>query len=157
MNQLAKKETAEMQTISNNGSQYHKMMELAITSDGGIDKLEKVMILQERWEAKEAKKSFIQAMASFQSKCPTIIAKKKGHNYKYAPMCDVVKQVGQLIADNGLSYRFENEVINGLISITCVVSHLDGHSERTMMSAEEKMITREVKTAFKLKAQQLHT
>jgi len=135
MNNLKVKESAEVQTISTEASQYQKMIEIAITSDAGIDKLEKVMALQERWEAKEAKKSFIQAMASFQAQCPTIIAKKQGHNYKYAPMCDVVKQVGQLIADNGLSYRFEQESNNDEIAITCVVSHADGHSERLRLSA----------------------
>jgi hypothetical protein len=111
------------------------MIEIAITSNADIDKLERLMDLQERWEAKEAKKSFNAALSRFQATCPTIICRKKGHNYKYAPMCDVVKQVSGLIADNGLSYRFEQQSVNGMICITCVVSHVGGHSERLKLEA----------------------
>jgi hypothetical protein len=136
MNKLAKKQESNIQTI-NSGSQYQKMIELAITSNADIDKLERLMDLQERWEAKEAKKAFNAAMSSFQSTCPTIIARKQGHNYKYAPMCDVVSQVGKLIADNGLSYRFEQTSNGGNIFITCIVSHLDGHSERLTIDAQD--------------------
>ena len=126
MNELKVSNVTEL----SGGSQYQKLIEVAITSNADIDKLERLMDLQERWEAKEAKKSYVQAMADFQAKCPTIICRKQGHNYKYAPMGDIIKQVGQLIADNGLSYRFEQESKDDLISITCVASHINGHSER---------------------------
>ena len=45
-----------------------KLLELAISKDVDIDKLEKLMQLQERWDANQAKKAFLNAMSVFQSK-----------------------------------------------------------------------------------------
>lgn len=117
-------------------TQYQKLMEIAISSNADVDKLEKLMDLQDRWESKEAKKSFTRAMASFQSQCPTIKKVKNGHNYKYAPMCDVIEQVKVLEAECGLSHRFEQDTKGQAIAITCVISHIDGHSERLRLEAE---------------------
>lgn len=135
MKDLAKKEQPNIVTIDT-GTQYQRLMEIALTSDAGIDKLEKLMILQERYEANLARKAFSQALANFQSECPTIICKKQGHNYKYAPMGDVVEQTKVLIAKNGLSYRFEQKTEGSLIIICCVVGHVDGHSERLQLQAD---------------------
>ena len=119
----------------NQVTQYQKLMEMAISSNADVDKLEKLMDLQDRWEQKEAKKAFTQSMARFQSQCPVIQRTKNGHNFKYAPMCDVIAQVKELEADCGLSHRFEQDTQNDSISITCVVSHIDGHSEKLRLEA----------------------
>ena len=118
------------------GAQYNKMMELAISSEGGVEKLEKIMDLQDRWEAKEAKKSFTLALSQFQQSCPIIEKKKKGHNYMYATLPSIVAQIKKPLGDCGLSYRFEqNHLEAGLIKVTCVLSHVDGHSESTAMES----------------------
>ena len=109
------------------------LMQVAVESNADIDKLEKLMALQERWEAGNAKKSFYSALADFQRNCPDIKKMKKGHNYMYAPLGDIVAQIKGLLADCGLSIRFEQDHSNG-ITVTCVVSHKDGHSERTTMT-----------------------
>lgn len=121
--------------LTDSTTQYQKLMEIAISSNADVDKLEKLMDLQDRWEKKEAKKAFNVAMSRFQSQCPVIQKTKTGHNFKYAPMCDVIKQVKELEADCGLSHRFEQETQNDSISITCVVSHIDGHSEKLRLEA----------------------
>jgi hypothetical protein len=110
-------------------------MEIAINTNADVDKLEKLMDLQDRFEKKEAKKAFTKAMARFQSLCPVIKKTKTGHNFSYAPMCDVIDQVKALESDCGLSHRFEQDTQNDSISITCVVSHIDGHSERLRLEA----------------------
>lgn len=140
MNDIVKKEQSNIVAISQ-GAQYQKLMEIALTTDAGIEKLEKIMMLQENWEAKEAKKTFIIALSSFQAECPTIKKSKPvEYNgkvmYKYAPIEDVITQVGALIASNGLSYRFEQDQSNGIIGITCIVSHIDGHSESNRMESQ---------------------
>lgn len=109
------------------------LMQVAVESNADIDKLEKLMALQERWEAGNAKKSFYSALAEFQRSCPDIKKLKKGHNYMYAPLGDIVAQIKGLLADCGLSVRFEQDHSNG-ITVTCVVSHKEGHSERTTMT-----------------------
>ena len=116
-------------------NQPMRLLELAISNNADVDKLEKLMALQERWNAQEAKKSFLRAMATFQESCPDIIKAKKGHNCLYAPLSDIVTQVRGLLADNGLSYRFE-QTHESQIEVTCIVSHVDGHSEKTTMKAD---------------------
>ena len=110
-----------------------ELVSKAIESNS-MEALERLMDLQEKWEAKQARKSFYDAMAEFQSKCPVIIKKKQGHNYKYAPMEDIISQVSGLIALCGLSYRWEQSQSEGSISVSCIVTHRDGHSETLTIS-----------------------
>lgn len=113
------------------------LVSAAVNSGADVEKLEKLMDLQDRWEKKEAKKSFYKALSKFQSVCPDIIAKKQGHNSKYAPIGDIVAQIKQPLSESGLTYRFEQtQNDKGAIKITCVVSHFDGHEERTSLSSE---------------------
>ena len=111
-----------------------RLVEMAIQSNADIEKLEKLMDLQDRWEAGNAKKQFLLAMAKFQSICPDIIKMKKAHNSNYAPLGDIVNQIREPLSSCGLSYRFEQDHSNG-IKVKCIVSHCDGHSESTQMSA----------------------
>ena len=58
-----------------------KLIEMALTSNADIDKLERLMAMQTAWEEKNAKREFLDALARFQSKCPDIRKMKQGHNY----------------------------------------------------------------------------
>jgi len=120
------------------------LLQLAIEKDVDIDKLEKLMAMSERWNAQQAKKSFLVAMATFQSKCPEL---KKGKSvvfgdsskakYKYIPLGEIVKQIKAPLKSCGLSYRWKTEEVEGKIKLTCIVSHIDGHSECNTMTAEK--------------------
>lgn len=111
-----------------------RLLELAINRDADIDKLERLMEMQNQWEDRNAKREFLAAVARFQSKCPDIKKLKQGHNYKYAPLADIISQVRDLIAECGLCYRFEQDHEKG-IRVTCIVSHESGHSESNTMVA----------------------
>lgn len=112
-----------------------RLVEMAIQSGADIEKLEKLMDLQDRWEAKQTKKSFLEAMSNFQRVCPDILKKKKAHNSNYAPLGDIVAHIREPLSDCGLSYRFEQKHDNG-VTVRCIVSHVDGHSESTTMTAQ---------------------
>lgn len=122
-----------------------KLLELAISKDVDIDKLKQLMDLQERWDAQQAKKSFLKAMSEFQSKCPDFkkgkqvdFTTKSGYRirYNYTPLGVIIKGIKELLRECGLSFRWETKE-NGKISITCIVSHIDGHSESNTMTAEK--------------------
>lgn len=116
-------------------SQPMRLMELAITNNASVENLERLMALQERWEAGEAKKAFYAALSKFQMNCPRIEKRKQGHNYKYAPLGDIVAQIKSTLNECGLSFRFEQSHADG-IEVTCVLTHNAGHSERTTMSVQ---------------------
>ena len=124
----------EQNTMPSNVATPATLLELAITKGADVDQLEKLMALQERYDAKQAKSAFLAAMTMFQAEVPRVTKNKEGHNYKYAPLADIVEQVRPTLQKAGLTYRFEQNHENG-IKVDCVVSHIDGHSERTTMSA----------------------
>lgn len=111
-----------------------RMVQLAVEQNADVDKLSKLMDLQERWEANEARKAFLDAFARFQSEVPRISKTKAGHNYKYAPLSDIAEQIRRTLEDCGLSYRFDIQDTGEIISVTCIVSHRLGHQERTTMT-----------------------
>ena len=120
------------------------LIQQAIEKGLGVEELGKLLDLQERWEANQARKSFFQSFGKFQSQCPEL-RKTKGVNfetsqggnvdYKYAPLADIVRQIGKTIRDNDLSYRWEIQDNATEIKVTCLVSHVDGHTEKTTMTA----------------------
>lgn len=112
------------------------LIEMAITQGADIDKLERLMQLQERYDAKNAKSGFLSALSMFQANCPAIVAKKQGHNYKYAPLGDIVAQIKDLLFKCGLSYRFEQSQEGDYITVCCITSHIDGHSEKLAMTGK---------------------
>lgn len=133
MSDLVQREATEMQVQQSTPVNPMQLMQVAVESNADLDKLEKLMALQERWEANQAKKSFFDSLSRFQRNCPDILKLKQGHNYMYAPLGDIRAQTKDLLADCGLSIRFEQDHASG-ITVTCVVTHKDGHSERTTMT-----------------------
>ena len=120
-----------------------KLLELAISKGVDVEQLEKLMTLQERWDATQAKKAFLAAMSEFQSMCPVMKKGKtvkfqttKGQTtYNYATLGSIAKQISPLLKKFGLSYRWNTAESDKDIKITCTVSHIDGHSETNTMAA----------------------
>lgn len=119
------------------------LLEQAINKGVDITQLEKLMDLQERWEQKEAKKKFLDALSKFQTKVPALkkgktakIASQKGSfSYKYADLGSITAQIKKPLNECGLSYRWEFSETNGKLKVTCMISHRDGHTESTSMEA----------------------
>lgn len=111
-----------------------QLLQVAVEKGADIAMLEKLMDMQERWNVGQAKMAFYESLSGFQSEMPTIEKKKSGHNYKYAPLSDIIEQVKSTLRKFGLSYRFEQSHDEG-IEITCIVTHVLGHSEQTTMKA----------------------
>lgn len=120
-----------------------QLISLAVEQGADIDKLTKLMDLQERWEANQAKKAFDEAMNEFQSRMP-IVPKRgkvdyttnKGRtNYEFGRLEDAFSLAAPILKDVGLSFRFKQTSQNNMITVTCIVSHKLGHYEENSMSA----------------------
>lgn len=112
-----------------------QMLVMAVEQNADIEKLEKLMLLQERWEANLAEKSFVRAMSSFRADCPPICKTKEGHNSSYAGLAESIDQIKDVLAMNGLSHSWSTSQENQTISVTCTIRHVDGHSESTVLAA----------------------
>jgi len=111
------------------------LLQIAVEQGADIDKLTKLMDLQERYEAKEAKKAYIASMSAFRAECPTIAKTREAHNSKYAGLAETIDQIKPLLASNGLSHAWKTDQDNGQVSVTCCVTHDQGHQECTTLTA----------------------
>jgi hypothetical protein len=109
-----------------------QLLSQAIDKGLGIETLERLMALQERWQANAAKAEFFEALARFQSLVPDILKKKKAYEAMYAPLGDIDKVIKEPMRECGLSKRWEQQQDDsGKLIMTCIITHSAGHSERT--------------------------
>jgi len=119
------------------GNSPAEMIQAAITSGADLEKLQGLLSLQERWEANEAKKAYVQAMASFKEESPKITKDKTNKQYdsKYTSLSNLVNTVNPVLSRFGLSASWDI-VQNGNIKVSCKVTHKQGHSEKSNMEAD---------------------
>jgi hypothetical protein len=119
-----------------------QMLQIAVERGADISVLEKLMVLQERWEANEARKAFVAALSAFKADPPTIIknkhvaSRREGTDYYHATLDQVAGAIGAALSTHGLSHRWEVEQDDGrMVRVTCVLQHVLGHCERVTLQA----------------------
>lgn len=118
------------------------MIDRAVASGANVETLEKLMGLQERWEKNQARKSFDEAMAAAKAELPVIFKNRevdftsqKGRtNYRHEDLAGIDRQVDPILAKHGLSSRYRTSTEGSMVTVTCIVSHRDGHSEENSLS-----------------------
>lgn len=115
------------------------MLQMAVSQGADLDKLEKLMALQERWEANEARKAFNEAMGEFKAESITVNKDSDVSfgttKYSHASLGNICNVIGAALARHGLSYRWNTQQTEGKIKVTCVISHRSGHSESVSLEA----------------------
>ncbi|HBP27900.1 MAG TPA: single-stranded DNA-binding protein [Advenella kashmirensis] len=120
------------------------MMLAALKQGASLEQVEKMMDLQERWEANEARKAYNDALASFKAEAVKIIKNKqvqfknsKGGvtSYKHAELSDVVNAVGPALSKHGFSWSWIPHQEAGRIRVTCTLRHRLGHTESVSLEA----------------------
>lgn len=134
--EVARHGTVErMPAAENNAVTPMTMIDRALVSGAAPETLEKLLALQERWEANQGRKAFDEAVSNAKAKIPPIQRNKQGHNNKkYADFAALARVVDPIISQFGLSYRFRTNQDTNLIKVTCILSHRDGHSEETTLA-----------------------
>lgn len=102
-----------------------------------IEKLERLMAMKERMDAKEAEAAFNGAMARVQAAMRRIEADKvnKQTSSSYASYGQLDRELRPLYTSEGLSLSFDTEAVGeGLVGMICYVSHEAGHT-RTYRAA----------------------
>lgn len=128
--QIVKKDTAVTTSFSPTD-----LLTLAVEKNLDVEKLEKLMALQQQWENKQAKKEYYSSLSKFQAECPPILKSKAGYDkrYYYAPLDQIIKVIKEPLFNNSLTYHWEQENKDKRIIITCIITHVSGHSERTTL------------------------
>lgn len=124
-----------------------EMLNMAVERGASIEVLEKLMALQERWEANQARKAFSEAIAAARAEIPVIEktrhvgfkSKKQGAadtSYWHEDMATIARTVDPILTRYGLSYRFRTTSNpNEPVTVTCIISHKLGHSEENTLAA----------------------
>lgn len=120
-----------------------ELLRHALDSGADLDRLEKLMDLQQRYEADQARKAFADDMARFKQK-PLLIVKDKHVSFKtekgrtdydHATIGNVVDVIVPQLAEFGFSHRWDIDQRDGLVVVTCVITHRLGHSQETTLMA----------------------
>jgi hypothetical protein len=110
---------------------------LARGADGEM--LERLIGFHERSQAYEARKAFETALATAKAKIPVIAKNRQAvlgrQPYRHEDLAEIARTITTILARYGLSYRFRSQSTGALVTVVCVVSHRDGHSEENSLSA----------------------
>jgi len=105
----------------------------AIERNVPVETMERLLAMRRELKAEYAKAQFDTAMATFQAVCPIIEKNERagqgGFTYTYASLDYIVKQVKELLAENGFSYTFDTKKTEKSLTTYCKVKHTDGHME----------------------------
>lgn len=120
-----------------------EMISRALESGAGVDMIEKLMTLQERWEANEGRKAFDRAIAEAKAEIPPIVRNRlvdfstsKGRTtYRHEDLAGIAAVVDPILTKHGLSYRYRSRQEESKVIVTCVLSHRDGYSEETTLDS----------------------
>lgn len=116
------------------------LLRLAVEQGADLERLEKLMELQQRWEANEARKAWVAAMNAFKANPPVLTKNRRvqfGNTvYNHASLDEAVRVITEGLSAHGLSHRWTVEQLDGgMVRVTCVITHEMGHSESTSMQA----------------------
>lgn len=113
------------------------ILQLAVEKGASVDQLERLLSLQERYEANEAKKEFVAALAKFKESPPEILKNIKvsfgNTKYSHAGLDQASDKIGAALAEVGISHTWEVQQDGQKIKVTCILTHSRGHSERVSM------------------------
>lgn len=115
------------------------MMMEALRQGVSPEQIGQMMDIHERWEKKQAEKSYNAAFAAFKAEAVRIIKGREVtdgplRGRSYAELHNVVDAVTPALSKHGLSASWKlTKDDKDWIEVTCTLKHVDGHSESVSM------------------------
>jgi hypothetical protein len=116
----------------------------AMNPNVDIDKMERLLLMQERIVERNAKTAYAAALAEAQPALPVVDRKgvisvppkdgKAGHETPYAKWEDINDAIRPVLAEHGFALSFRIGKDADRVVVTGVLSHREGHSEETTLS-----------------------
>jgi hypothetical protein len=123
------------------------LLVMAMSQGANLDQMERLMAMNERWEASQAKKAFDLAMSGFKAETVEILKRKRVHfqtakgstSYNHAELSDVTDAAIPAMAKHGLSNSWDiDQTEGGWIAVTCVITHSQGHSKTVTLRSQKE-------------------
>lgn len=118
----------------------------AMKNGASIAEVREFMQLKREFDADEARKAFVADMAEFKKSPPEIIKDKLvGYKnkdgsvtgYMHATIGNVTEAIVAGLAAHGFSHRWTIDQSGPAITVACVLTHKQGHSESTTLTAQK--------------------
>lgn len=118
-----------------------QLIQVAVQRGETIEYVRELMQLEREWKADKAREAYVSAMAEFKAE-PMAIKKDKRvsyttnrgpTSYNHASLAEVVDAVVAGLGKHGLSHRWDTRQENGIITVSCIITHKLGHSESTTL------------------------
>lgn len=125
-------------------TQMHPLVNMAMKG-GELDTttLKELMELQKEWEREAAKKAFTQAMVQMKAELPSVISKDKSvsfgqgrTSYSFATLAHAMEIVQPHLTRYGFELSWVPSIDDKNVSVTCTLTHIDGHSKSTTLMAQ---------------------
>ena len=121
------------------------LLRIAVEQGADLDKLERLMDLQDRYLAAQAKRAYDEAFAAFKAEAVKIIKGKSVNDgplkgKSYAELHDVVNAVTPALSRHGLSSSWKlTKDEKDWMEVTCYLRHVGGHEESVSMGGPPDM------------------
>lgn len=115
------------------------MIDRALSSGASLETVKKLMGLQERWEANQARKAFNEAFAAFKAEAITIVRNRKVDDgplkgRRYAELVSFVEAATPALSKHGLSASWDiTRDEKDWIEVTCTVEHALGGNKKVAL------------------------
>ena len=120
-------------------SQPDRLLEMAMEKGASLEQLEKFMDLKDRHDKSEAQKAFTQALSRFKAEGVNIEKDKDvayGQTfYSHASLGNIISKATPILSKHGFSHRWETNQTDGTITVKCILTHSQGHSESTQLQS----------------------
>lgn len=132
------KTTQDVAPVSESAAIFQVIERAATNPNVDIDKMERLIQMQERIMDRNAKSAYAAALAEMQTELPSIVERGKiqigsGKAQMYALWEDINDAIKPVLARHGFGLSFRTGQQDGKIIVTGILSHREGHSEETTM------------------------
>lgn len=133
------KTTKDVAPVSESAAIFQVIERAATNPNVDIDKMERLIQMQERIMDRNAKSAYAAALAEMQPELPVVIERgaiDMGNNrpkQRYALWEDINDAIKPVLARHGFGLSFRTGQQDGKIIVTGILSHREGHSEETTM------------------------
>lgn len=127
-------------TLTDKGIDAMSLVSAAIEKGLDAESLRAISDMAERETLRRAKAAYAKAKGEALPELGATVAKTKqvhagAIKYRHAELSSLVEGTSSVLAKHGLSFNWHIDQADGHVHVSCVLSHIDGHSESVSISA----------------------